>query len=128
MLLSKEASSSIFWVFSMSWPGIEPWSPGPLVNSRAVMPMGWSIEFKVSFYLYRKRGWCPLLKYIPGSVCFILFFVFFKTLKTGVTRHICGISSKGETQNRRFWNAVEINVHWNSSSTKDAFGLLSWKT
>ena len=32
-MLSKEVSSSIFWVFGMTWPEIEPWSPGPLVNN-----------------------------------------------------------------------------------------------
>ena len=31
--LSKEASSTIFWVFGMTWPGIEPRSPGPLANT-----------------------------------------------------------------------------------------------
>ena len=28
-MLSKEASSTIFWVFGMTRPGIEPMSPGP---------------------------------------------------------------------------------------------------
>ena len=32
-MLSKEASSTIFWVFGMTRPGIEPWSPGPLANT-----------------------------------------------------------------------------------------------
>ena len=31
-MLSKEASSTIFWVFVMTWPGIEPLSPRPLAN------------------------------------------------------------------------------------------------
>ena len=29
-VLSKEASSTIFWVFGMTRPGIEPRSPGPI--------------------------------------------------------------------------------------------------
>ena len=28
-MLSKEVSRTIFWVFSKTWPGIEPRSPGP---------------------------------------------------------------------------------------------------
>ena len=32
-MLSKEASSAIFWVFGMARPGIEPQSPWPLANT-----------------------------------------------------------------------------------------------
>ena len=32
-VFSKEVSSTIFKVFDMTWPGIEPRSPEPLVNS-----------------------------------------------------------------------------------------------
>ena len=32
-VLIKEVSSTIFKVFGMTWPGIEPRSPGPLVNT-----------------------------------------------------------------------------------------------
>ena len=35
---SKTASSTIFWVVDMAWPGIEPWSPGPLVNTLCIRP------------------------------------------------------------------------------------------
>ena len=38
-VLSKEASSTIFWVFGMTRPGIEPRSPGPLANTLTIMPM-----------------------------------------------------------------------------------------
>ena len=38
-MLSKEASSTIFWVFGMSRPGIEPRSPGPLANTLTARPM-----------------------------------------------------------------------------------------
>ena len=38
-MLSKEASSTIFWVFGMTQPGIEPRFPGPLANSLTVMPI-----------------------------------------------------------------------------------------
>ena len=37
-VLSKEASSTIFWVFGMTWPGIELRSPRPLGNTLTIMP------------------------------------------------------------------------------------------
>ena len=38
-MLSKAASSIIFWVFGMTRPGIEPQSPGPLVNTLLIRPI-----------------------------------------------------------------------------------------
>ena len=38
-MLSKEVSSTIFWVFGMTRPGIEPRSPGPLANILTTRPM-----------------------------------------------------------------------------------------
>ena len=40
--LSKAASSTIFWVFGMTWPGIELQSLRPLVNTLLIKPMAWS--------------------------------------------------------------------------------------
>ena len=37
-VLSKEVSSTIFKVFGMMRPGIEPWSPGPLANTLPIRP------------------------------------------------------------------------------------------
>ena len=37
--LSKEVSSTILKVFGITWPGIEPRSPGPLANSLPTRPM-----------------------------------------------------------------------------------------
>ena len=37
-VLNKAASSTIFRVFSMTRPGIEPWSLGPLANTLTIMP------------------------------------------------------------------------------------------
>ena len=34
-----EASSTIFWVISMTQPGIGPRSPGQLANIQTIMPM-----------------------------------------------------------------------------------------
>ena len=48
-MLSKEASSIIFWVFGMTQPGIEPWSSGPWVNTLPTRPMSWSSFFIFSF-------------------------------------------------------------------------------
>ena len=43
-VLSKEVSNTIFKVFGMTQPGIEPWSPGPLVNILPTRPMSkWEI-------------------------------------------------------------------------------------
>ena len=38
-VLSKEASSTIFWIFGMTGPGIEPRSPGPLAITRTILPL-----------------------------------------------------------------------------------------
>ena len=38
-MLSKAASSTIFWVFVMTRPRIEPQSPGPLANTLLITPM-----------------------------------------------------------------------------------------
>ena len=38
-VLSKEVSSTIFKVFGMTQPGIEPRSPGPLANTLPTRPM-----------------------------------------------------------------------------------------
>ena len=38
-MLSKAASNTIFWVFGMTRPGIEPRSPGSLVNTLPIRPM-----------------------------------------------------------------------------------------
>ena len=40
-----EASSTIFWVFGMTWPGIEPRSLRPLANTLTIMPMSGIIVF-----------------------------------------------------------------------------------
>ena len=38
-VLNMEALSTILWVFGMTRPGIEPRSPGSLLNSLTIMPM-----------------------------------------------------------------------------------------
>ena len=39
LVLSKAASSIIFWVFGMTRPEIAPRSPGPLTNTQVIKPM-----------------------------------------------------------------------------------------
>ena len=39
ILLSQEVSSTIFWVFGLNRPGIEPRCPGPFVNTLTIMPI-----------------------------------------------------------------------------------------
>ena len=36
--LSNAVSSTMIWIFGMTRPGIEPWSPGPLANTLTIMP------------------------------------------------------------------------------------------
>ena len=50
MLLSKEASSTIFRVFGMTRPGIEPWSPGSMANILPTRPMGRYVRKLESLY------------------------------------------------------------------------------
>ena len=49
-VLSKEVSSTIFKVFGMTRPGIEPRSPGPLANTQPTWPMK-------PYYQYRNEQW-----------------------------------------------------------------------
>ena len=39
MLSAKKNIKYHFWVFGMTRPEIEPWSPGPLANTRLIRPM-----------------------------------------------------------------------------------------
>ena len=39
-MLNKVESSTIFWVFGMTQPGIELWSPGQLANTLPFRPLG----------------------------------------------------------------------------------------
>ena len=67
-MLSKAASRTIFWVFGMIRPGIEPQSPGPLVNTLLIRPMARLLVGRV-------------LANCPGNLGSILCQVMPKTLK-----------------------------------------------
>ena len=62
-MLSKEASSTIFKVFGMTRPGIEPRSPGPLANTLTARPMS-EIYIYIYIYIY------------PQTNCFVVSQVF----------------------------------------------------
>ena len=48
-MLSKAALSTIFWLFGMTRPEIEPRSPGPLVNTLLIKPM---IPLYIYIYIF----------------------------------------------------------------------------
>ena len=48
-VLSNEASSTIFWVFGMTWPAIELWSPRPLASPLTIVSMGHLTVCKLYF-------------------------------------------------------------------------------
>ena len=45
-MLSKEASITIFGVFVMAWPRIEPRFPGPLANTLTARKHAWNLKNK----------------------------------------------------------------------------------
>ena len=47
-VLNKEVSSTIFKVFGMTRPGIEPWSPGPLANTLPTGPVNQRQKTQIS--------------------------------------------------------------------------------
>ena len=55
-MLSKEVSSTIFWVFSMTWREIEPRSPGPLANTLLIWPMARLSRRKEVFNIFLVFG------------------------------------------------------------------------
>ena len=69
-VLSKEAASIIFWAFGMTLPGIEPSSPGSLVNTGATIITCLSLivlhrwQFKMwevflyDSHTYSQTSWC----------------------------------------------------------------------
>ena len=62
-VLSKVASSTSFWVFGTTGPGIEPLSPRPLVNSLPTWPMGWLIH-KVYAHTHTHTHTCIMYAHI----------------------------------------------------------------
>ena len=55
-VLSKEVSSTILKVFGMTRPGIEPRSPGPLVNTLPTKPIYLDIDKIKHTFIYTKKN------------------------------------------------------------------------
>ena len=66
-VLSKEALNTIFWVFGMTRPGIEPRSPGPFVNTLLITSISHTKEktqkmvldaslLNTQYYMVRIKG------------------------------------------------------------------------
>ena len=49
MLLSKAESSTIFWIFEMTLPVIEPRSSGPLANTQLIRSMSRLYKMNIFF-------------------------------------------------------------------------------
>ena len=77
-VLSKVTSSTIFWVFGLTQPGIKPQSPGPLVNTLLIRPMDYLLSHEISSYCVRHRGKNDVLEHVKfkwkeKNYLFILF-------------------------------------------------------
>ena len=67
-MLSKEASSTIFWVFGMTRPGIEPRSPGPLANTLgSQINMQCSLIREITLYKFEL---CHITEEVTKNICF----------------------------------------------------------
>ena len=64
-VFSKEISKTIFWIFGMTRPGIEPRSPRSLANTLPTRPMSWS---NIYIYIYI----IIILSAIPGPLALLL--------------------------------------------------------
>ena len=79
-MLSKEASTTIFWVFGMTRPKIDPRSPGPWVNSLLARPVDWytNIHIDILTDFGKKINWSYWLSYLALSQSIThLFFKFY---------------------------------------------------
>ena len=52
---SNVASSTIFWVFGMTRPGVEPWSPGLFVNTLLIRTMAGNLTLSLVYRLFFKK-------------------------------------------------------------------------
>ena len=94
-VLSKVASSTIFWVFGMTWPGIEPQSSGPLADTLLIRPMArWFMYDTVyligQYHIYMTNN--PTIIFLNKILMFfwtknkiLLFLAEYYTIKMGIT-------------------------------------------
>ena len=89
IVLRKVELSTIFWVFGMTQPGIEPWSPEPLANTLLIRPMVWflAVFMNLSILLdvvkVKKDIFCYKLYFLNIQV-----FMFFSLLPMNLTNEI----------------------------------------
>ena len=70
--LSKEASRTIFKVFGMTWPGIEPRSTRPLANTLPTRPMSQLQNYKSTGRACSLHGWVTAKKQqLLLSICIL---------------------------------------------------------
>ena len=80
-----------FWVFGMTWPGIEPRSPGPLANTLTIMPMSGIL---VNDYIL---GWDWWKRNIFWGTC--VFIVFEITINLSTKIHLYVVVMKENNNN-----------------------------
>ena len=76
-VLSKEASYTIFWVFAMTRPGIEPRSPGPLANS---LRLNYNFKNYNKYLHYNPLGCETKSPITIGTIVTFMFHSFFNCL------------------------------------------------
>ena len=71
-MLSKVVSSTIFKVFGMNRPGIEPRSPGPLANTLTAGPSNIKIKMDIEymrFFFFFHFYWLIYLCFMKVNIC-----------------------------------------------------------
>ena len=72
-MLSKEVSSTIFWVFGMTWPGSEPRSPGPLANTLTIVPVIFAIDGSSLLKVFNEQNYFVHPKILRPKPCLLMF-------------------------------------------------------
>ena len=90
-MLSKVVSSTIFKVFGMTRPGIEPMSPGPLANTLTAGPMSRCENDRKTKAGERKKCLAIIFIFAPLLIHPIYVVVFFNRLQKAVTWQIIGL-------------------------------------
>ena len=118
--VGQAASSTIFWVFGMTRPRIEPWSTRPLVNTLLIRPMARCTCIYIYIYIYIYIWICKPLS--PGSLFTCLDFSL-TSLKKG-TSHINSGSSFDLPLHTR--TTAVINISRDENRLK--YAILNLKT
>ena len=81
-----------FWVFGMTQPGIEPWSPGALVNTLLIRPMASRLQHRFQEKLWQPSSMKTAMWLYSWLTVFDCFFSFVKppmasALSTNIGSH-----------------------------------------